>query len=101
MEEMRQDLSRELRQAVDKLRQQVEALLEQRVREGYNMLKKEVAAEFATPKERMDQLATHLEAVKIAALGWQQRADAQEQALAAQVITLSTEKTIAQQPHNA
>ncbi len=60
----------------------------------------------------------HLEAVKIASLGWQQRADAQEQALvdlraqlqeekqarqalAAQVITLSTEKTTAPQPPNA
>ncbi len=118
MEEMRQDLSRELRRVMDELRQQVEAFLEQRVREGYNALKKEVAAEFVTAKERMDQLATHLEAVKIAALGWQQRADAQEQALAdlraqlqeekqarqalaAQVITLSTEKTTAPQPRNA
>lgn len=59
----------------------------------------------------------HLEAVKIAALGWQQRADAQEQvladlraqlqeeiqaqqALAAQGTTLSTEKTTAPQPPN-
>ncbi len=69
-------------------------------------------------EERMDQLATHLEAVKIAALGWQQRADVQEQALAdlraqlqeekqarqalaAQGTTLSTEKTTAQQLRNA
>ncbi len=90
----------------------MEARLEQRIREGYNALKKEAAAEVATSKERMDQLATHLEAVKIAALGWQQRADAQEQALAdlraqlqeekqarqalaAQGTTLSTEKTTA------
>jgi chromosome segregation ATPase len=118
MEEMHQDISRELRQAVEELHQQVEALLEQRVRAGYNALKKEVAADVATAKERMDQLATDLEAVKIAALGWQQRADAQEQALAdllaqlqeekqarqalaAQVTTLSAEKTTAQQPHYA
>jgi len=56
--------------------------------------------------------------VKIAALGWQQRADAQEQALAdlraqlqeekqarqalaAQVTTLSAEKTTASQSRNA
>jgi chromosome segregation ATPase len=118
MEEMRQDLSRELRHATDELRQQVEALLEQRVREGYNALKKEVAADVATGKERMDQLAAHLEAVKIASLGWQQRADVQEQALAdlraqfqeekqarqalaAQGTTPSTEKTTAPQPRNA
>jgi hypothetical protein len=70
------------------------------------------------PKERMNLLASHLEAVKIAALGWQQPADAQEQALAdlraqlqeekqtrqaltAQGTTLSTEKMTAPQPKNA
>ncbi len=96
----------------------MEARLEQRVRERYNAVKKEVAADVATAKERMDQLATHLEAVKIAALGWQQRADAQEQALAdlraqlqeekqarqalaAQITTLSTEKTTVPQSPNA
>ena len=78
----------------------MEAFLEQRVREGYNALKKEVAVDVATAKERMDQLATHLEAAKIAALGWQQRADVQEQALADLRAPLQ-EKTTAPQSRNA
>src|SRR6266702_4434588 len=85
MEEMRQDLSRELRQVMGELRQQVEALLEQRVREVYNAIEgrnSEVAADLATITQRMDQLATHIEEVKITALGWKPRADAQDQAIA-------------------
>jgi len=48
---------------------QVAALLEQRVCGVYNTFKKDIAANGATAKGRMDELATPLEAVKIAALG--------------------------------
>jgi len=92
VKELRQAFTQELRQATDELHQWVEKLLEQRERSMYDALEglnKEVAADLASMQEhvdqtgaRMDQLATQIEAVQITALGSQQRADVQDQAIA-------------------
>ncbi len=82
----------ELRQAVDALPGRFETLMEQRtqkIEDAIAGLKKERAADLAAMTQRIDQaederekLAMQIEAVKIMALGYQRRADAQDQAIA-------------------